>query len=252
MMSDPVLSLSGIRKSYGAVQALNGIDLDVRAGEVLAICGDNGAGKSTLIKIISGAEQSTSGEIRLQGRAVSFNSPADALRQGVATIYQDLALAPRLSIAANVFMGAEHRRAFVLPFLQILDKRRMADEARRYLARLAIGIEDMNRPVERLSGGQRQAVAIARALRWEASVIIMDEPTAALGVKETAQVLDLIRRLHAEGRTVILISHNMRDIAAVADRVVILSGGRKTADRAVAGLGAEGLSALIMRAGEAA
>jgi simple sugar transport system ATP-binding protein len=244
----PVLSLREVSKSYGAVQALSGIGLDVRAGEVLAICGDNGAGKSTLIKIVSGAEQPTGGSMSLHGRDVFFRSPADALSQGVATIYQDLALAPRLSIAQNVFMGAEHRRALGLPFLQVLDKRRMAEEARGYLARLAIGVEDMTRPVERLSGGQRQGVAIARALRWNASVIIMDEPTAALGVRETAQVLDLIRRLHGEGRTVILISHNMRDVAAVATRVVILKGGRLAADLPAAGLTAEGLSARVMAA----
>jgi simple sugar transport system ATP-binding protein len=246
----PVFQLKGITKAYGAVQALAGVDLDVRAGEVLAICGDNGAGKSTLIKIMSGAEAPGDGEINLGGESVRFRSPQDALRKGVATIYQDLALAPRLSIAANVFLGAEHTKALGLPFLQVLDKRRMAEEARGYLSRLAIEVEDMRRPVDRLSGGQRQAVAIARALRWDASVIIMDEPTAALGVKETGQVLDLIRRLHAEGRTVILISHAMRDVAAVATRMVILRAGRKVEDRPVAGMKADALGALVMRAGE--
>lgn len=254
-MSDrglPVFSLSGIAKNYGAVQALRDVDLDVHQGEVLAICGDNGAGKSTLIKLMSGAESPSSGEMRLRGKSVSFRSPADALRQGVATIYQDLALAPRLSISQNVFMGAELTRPLLLPFLRVLDKRRMAEDARGYLAKLAIDIPDMNRPVERLSGGQRQAVAIARALRWSADVIIMDEPTAALGVKETAQVLDLIRRLHAEGHTVILISHNMRDVMAVATRVAILKGGRKIEDRAVAGLGPDDISHMIMAAPQAA
>ena len=184
--------------------------------------------------------------MRLRGLEVRFRSPHDALEQGVATIYQELALAPRLSIAANVFMGSELTRSFGLPIGRILDRPRMAAEARGYLKRLSVQIEDMKRPVEGLSGGQRQAVAIARALRWDAGIIIMDEPTAALGVKETAQVLDLVRLLRDEGRTVILISHNMRDVAALADRVIILRGGRKEHDRAVAGLAADGISRLIM------
>ena len=182
----------------------------------------------------------------LRGEAVRFRSPHDALTHGVATIYQDLALAMRLSIAQNVFMGAELTRPLLLPFLRVLDKKRMAAQAQAYLARLAVAIDDMARPVERLSGGQRQAVAISRALRWNAEIIIMDEPTAALGVKETAQVLDLVRKLKAEGRTVILISHNMADVVALADRVAILGGGRKYVDRTLDGLSADDLSHLIM------
>lgn len=245
----PILSLRDIAKSYGAVEALGGVDLDVAQGEVLAICGDNGAGKSTLIKIVSGAEMPTRGTMAIGGSAVRFASPQDALAAGVATIYQDLALAPRLSIAANVFMGAELTRPLLGPFLRVLDKARMAREARDYLKRLAIEIEDMATPVERLSGGQRQAVAIARALRWNARVIIMDEPTAALGVRETAKVLDLIRRLKETGHTILLISHNMADVVAVADRVVILKNGRKVADRPVAGLEAADLARLVMTGG---
>lgn len=249
-MSDttPLFSLTGIRKNYGAVEALRGIDLDVHAGEVLAICGDNGAGKSTLIKIMSGAEIPDAGLIRLAGEDVIFQSPQDALQKGVATIYQDLALAPRLSIRANVFMGAELTKPVLVPFLRRLDKRGMASQAREYLRRLAIELPDVERPVEALSGGQRQAVAIARALHWNASVIIMDEPTAALGVKETAQVLALIRRLHEAGQTVVLISHNMRDVCQVATRVAILKAGRKVEDRPVAGLTPEHLGSLIMDA----
>ncbi|KAB2850941.1 MAG: sugar ABC transporter ATP-binding protein [Hyphomicrobiaceae bacterium] len=243
---EPLLSVRGLEKRFGAVEALRGVDLDVFEGDVLAVCGDNGAGKSTLIKILSGAEQASGGRVVLRGREVAFRSPAEALRNGVATIYQELALAPRLSISANVFMGSELTRPFLAPFLRVLDKARMASEARGFLRRLAVDIADMSRPVERLSGGQRQAVAISRALRWNADVIIMDEPTAALGVKETAQVHDLIRRLHEEGHTVILISHNMRDVVALASRVVILKGGRKIADRAVEGLKAEELSGLIL------
>jgi ABC-type sugar transport system ATPase subunit len=242
----PLLSLRGIGKSYGAVVALRDVDLDVHRGEVLAICGDNGAGKSSLVKIISGAQAPSCGSIRLRGVETRFRSPQDALTQGVATIYQDLALAPRLSIAANVFMGAELTRPFGLPFLRVLDKARMASEARGYLARLSVGIADMRRPVAGLSGGQRQAVAIARALRWDAGIVMMDEPTAALGVKETAHVLELIRRLKSEGRTVILVSHNMADVAALATRVAILRSGAKVIDRPAQGLSADDLGHMII------
>ena len=242
----PILALKGVGKSYGAVVALEDVDLEVRRGDVLALCGDNGAGKSTLIKIVSGAQEPTSGEMALKGERVAFRSPHDALTKGVATIYQDLALAPRLSIFENVFMGAELTRPLGLPFIRILDKARMARESKGYLARLAVGIDDMRRPVEGLSGGQRQAVAISRALLWNSDLIIMDEPTAALGVKETAQVLDLIGRLKAEGHTIILISHNMRDVVAVATRVAILRSGRKIIDRTIDDLSADDLSHMIM------
>jgi ABC-type sugar transport system ATPase subunit len=242
----PLFSLRGIGQSYGAVTALRQVDLDIAAGEVVAICGDNGAGKSSLIRIMSGAAVPGSGSMTLRGKPVRFEAPRDALAQGVATIYQDLALAPRLSITANVFMGAELTRPLLFPFLRILDKARMARDARDYLERLSVRIPDTNRPVERLSGGQRQAVAISRALRWNAEIIIMDEPTAALGVRETAQVLDLIRHLRAEGRTVILVSHNMRDVVAVATRVVILRNGRKIHDRPIDGLSADDIGHMIM------
>ena len=230
------------------MRALSDIDLDVWPGSVLAICGDNGAGKSSLIKIMSGAQEPSSGSMRLRGHEVRFRSPHDALIQGVATIYQELALAPRLSIAANVFMGAELTRSIGVPFVRVLDHTQMAEQARGYLRRLSVDIADMARPVEGLSGGQRQAVAISRALRWNAGVIIMDEPTAALGVKETAQVLDLIRHLKADGRTVILISHSMRDVVALATRVVIWKGGRLARDLPMDGLSADDLSHIIMSA----
>ena len=245
--ADPVFALRGVGRSYGAVRALSAVDLDVRRGEVLAILGDNGAGKSTLIRIMSGAQPPSEGTLALRGREVRFRSPHDALAQGVATLYQDLALAPRLSVAANVFMGAELTRSLPgLPWLRVLDKARMAREALAYLERLSVRIDDARRPVERLSGGQRQAVAISRALHWNADVIIMDEPTAALGVGETAQVLALIGRLKDEGRTVVLVSHSMKDVVALATRVVVLKGGRKTADRPIDGLGVDDLVHLIM------
>lgn len=245
-----LLAVRGLGRRYGAVQALAGVDLDVQAGEVLAICGDNGAGKSTLIRMISGADTPSEGEIRLRGEAVRFASPQDALARGVATIYQDLALAPRLAIYQNVYMGAELTRG--LGPLRVLDKAAMIAGARSYLARLGSSVTDTTRPVATLSGGQRQSVAIARALRWNAEVVIMDEPTAALGVKETAQVLDLIRALNADGKTVLLISHNMADVVAVAHRVAILKQGRKVLDRAVAGLDADALGHMVMMGREAA
>ena len=219
--------------------ALEGIDLAVRRGEVLAICGGNGAGKSSLIRIVSGAQAPSAGRMERAGQTVAFRSPHDALRAGIATIYQDLALAPRLTIAENVFMGAEPTR------FGLLRRRRMRQEALKYLARLVPVPPDPARRVSELSGGQRQAVAISRALHWDAEVIVMDEPTAALGVAETAQVLDLIRRLSAEGRTVVLVSHAMADVVALADRVVVLRAGRKVADRPMAGLDAPGLSRLV-------
>lgn len=244
-MTAPLVRLSGIRKRYGAVEALRGVDLHVDAGEVLAICGDNGAGKSTLIRVVSGAHAPDEGTIEIDGAPVAFRSPQGALQAGVATIYQDLALAPRQPIWQNIYIGAELTRTLV-PCVRVLDKKRMRDESRRYLARLNVTIEDTDRPVESLSGGQRQAVAIARALRWNARLVIMDEPTAALGVAESRQVLDLIRELARGGTTVVLISHNMAEVVEVATRVAVLKGGRKVADRATQGLCGDDLDHLVM------
>ena len=243
-----VLALEGIAKSWGAVEAVKGIDLEIATGEVVAICGDNGAGKSTLVKIMSGAERPTRGAIRLRGEPVAFLSPHDALAAGVATIYQDLALAPRLAIYQNVFMGAERTIPLVpgLPFPRVLDRRGMIEASRGYLRRLKSSLSDMTAPVETLSGGQRQAVAISRALCWNADVVIMDEPTAALGVAETAKVLDLVRALEADGKTVILVSHSMADVVAVARRVVVMKTGRKVVDRPVDGLTADDLGHMVM------
>ena len=242
---EPLLRLSGIGKRYGAVDALRAVDLDVAAGEVVAICGDNGAGKSTLIRIVSGAHEPSEGSMEIDGRTVDFGSPIDALRAGVATIYQDLALASRLSIWQNVFIGAELTRR-LMPGVRILDKRAMRGASSRYLARLKVDIRDTDRAIERLSGGQRQAVAIARALHWNARLVIMDEPTAALGVAESREVQDLIREIHRGGTTVILISHNMAEVVQVATRVVVLKGGRKIADLPAAGLSADDLAHLVM------
>ncbi len=241
----PLLRLAGVGKRYGAVDALHGIDLAIDAGEVVAICGDNGAGKSTLIRVVSGAHEPTHGRIEIDGKTVTFRSPIDALGAGVATIYQDLALAPRLSVWQNVFVGAELTRNLV-PGIRLLDKRAMRRQARDYLARVNVRVSDTDRPIERLSGGQRQAVAIARALRWNARLVIMDEPTAALGVSESRQVRDLIRELHKNGTTVIIVSHNMAEVVDVATRVVVLKAGRMIADRPAAGLDADSLAHLVM------
>ncbi|GAB4193921.1 MAG: ATP-binding cassette domain-containing protein [Thalassobaculales bacterium] len=240
LVAEPLLSVSGLGRRYGAVEALAGVDLAVHAGEIVALCGDNGAGKSTFIRIISGAQGPSAGGFAFDGRPARFASPADALAAGIATIYQDLALAPRLSIAQNVFLGAELTRRFL--GIPILDKQAMRRAAGEYLGQLAIRLPDLDAAVESLSGGQRQAVAIARALRWNARLVIMDEPTAALGVRETAQVLDLIRALKARGVAVLLVSHAMEDVIAVADRVAILKAGRKLGELKVAGLSAERLS----------
>jgi ABC-type sugar transport system ATPase subunit len=241
----PILTLRGIGKSYGAVVALDGVDLDLSSGEVLAICGDNGAGKSTLIKIVSGAQEPSVGTLTLRGETVRLRSPHDALAKGIATIYQDLALAPRLSIAENVFMGAELTRPLGLPFLRILDKARMATEARGYLSRLSVAIEDMRRPVERLSGGQRQAVAISRALRWNAEVIIMDEPTAALGPAETGAVEEVIAGLRDRGFAVLIISHNLEQVFRLVDRVWVLRRGQMIGDRWLSSSSPEEIVAMI-------
>lgn len=240
-----LLKLVGLSKDYGAVKALQEVDLEVHEGDTIAICGDNGAGKSTLIRVVSGAETPTRGDVLIRGEPVTFRNPHDALQKGVATIYQDLALAPRSRIYENVFMGAELTRA-ILPFFRILDKKGMKREAQGYLAKLNGDMHDMTARIENLSGGQRQAVAISRALRWNADLIIMDEPTAALGVRETAQVLDLIRSLHDAGKTVIVISHNMADVVAVAKRVAILKHGRKVIDQPLGNLGADDLSHMVM------
>jgi ABC-type sugar transport system ATPase subunit len=231
------LETRGLAKAYGAVQALRGVDFSAQQGQVTALCGDNGAGKSTLVRVLSGAHAPSAGEVLVFGKAVRFTGPQDALRQGIATIYQDLAIAPSLSVWQNIFMGAERTRT-VLPGMKILDKAAMRAESARLLIGLNQQIPDMDRPVIELSGGQRQAVAISRALLWQARVIIMDEPTAALGVKETAEVLALIRRLRGAGVTVVLISHNMEDVVAVADRIVIIKGGRKVAEGSTRGLSA--------------
>jgi fructose transport system ATP-binding protein len=226
----PVLEARGLVKRYGQVVALNGADFELYPGEILAIIGDNGAGKSTLIKALSGALQPDEGEIRLDGELIHFRSPRDARRAGIETVYQDLAVAPSLDIATNIFLGREQRRRGPLgSVLRMLDKRGMRREAARHFAELRIGVQSIAQSVENLSGGQRQGVAVARAATWARRLVIMDEPTAALGVKETRQVLDLISRVRERGLPVILISHDMPHVFELADRIQIMRLGRRAA-----------------------
>jgi len=238
------ISTRNIYKNYGAVEALRGVSVDVHEGEIHAICGDNGAGKSTLIKILAGVERPDRGEIVIDGAERRFESPSAALRAGLATIHQDLAIAPEMTIYQNIFMGAELTRSFL--GIRLLDKKRMRNEALGYMSELNDSITDMNSKVNALSGGQRQAVAISRALRWNANVVILDEPTAALGVRETAHVLDLVRSLKAAGKTVILISHAMQDVAELADRVTILRTGENQITLEGGDLTADNLSHYIL------
>lgn len=220
MPNEPVLALRGVSKRFGAVQALTEVDLEVRPGEVVALVGDNGAGKSTLVKTIAGVHPIDEGTIEWQGRPVQINRPHDAQDLGIATVYQDLALCDNLDVVANLFLGSEVRHATVL------DEVAMEKRAMELLSTLAIRIPSVRIPVASLSGGQRQVVAIARALIGDPRVVILDEPTAALGVEQTAQVLDLVERLRERGLGTILISHNMADVKAVADRVAVLRLGR--------------------------
>jgi len=226
----PILEAQGLVKRYGQVVALDGADFELYPGEILAIIGDNGAGKSTLIKALSGALQPDAGEIKLDGESVHFRSPLDARRAGIETVYQDLAVAPALDIAANIFLGRELRRRGPLGrVLRLLDKRRMRREATRHFSELKIGVQSIKQPVENLSGGQRQGVAVARASAWAERLAIMDEPTAALGVKETRQVVDLIQRVRDRGLPVILISHDMPHVFELADRIHIMRLGKRVA-----------------------
>ncbi|MEQ8651652.1 MAG: ATP-binding cassette domain-containing protein [Kiloniellales bacterium] len=239
-----ILSVRGARKAYGAVEALRAADFSLEAGEIHAVCGDNGAGKSTLIKLIAGVEQPDAGQLLVRGQPCRFATPHDALEAGIATIHQDLGLAPRMTIYQNIFMGSELVRRVL--GIALLDRAAMIGQSRGFLQRLGSGLTDMTAPVETLSGGQRQAVAICRALRWKAEIIVMDEPTAALGVRETEQVLTLIGQLKETGVTVILVSHNMNDVVAVADRVTLLSAGRTLDTLSTEGLSAQALSQRIL------
>jgi ABC-type sugar transport system ATPase subunit len=220
-----LLEIANLHKSFGPISVLHGVDLGLHAGEVLALVGDNGAGKSTLIKHVAGVYKADSGEIRLNGAKLELHTPADARRLGIETVYQDLALADELSVGANIFLGREPVRRW-LGVLPAIDKRKIRNETEALLARIESRIPPNARTVSRLSGGQRQAVAIARALYWQAKVVILDEPTAALAVMEREHVIQLAHRLAGEGVGVIYIGHNLIEILEVADRVAVMFQGR--------------------------
>ncbi|MFI9363134.1 ATP-binding cassette domain-containing protein [Kitasatospora sp. NPDC053057] len=240
----PVLALRGVSKRFGAVQALTDVHLEVHAGEVVALVGDNGAGKSTLVKTIAGVHPIDEGTIEWEGKAVSIGRPQDAQALGVATVYQDLALCDNLDVVGNLFLGRE------LKSLGLLDEVAMEKRARELLDTLSIRIPSVRIPIAALSGGQRQVVAIARALVGDPKIVILDEPTAALGVEQTAQVLDLVERLRDRGLGVILISHNMADVKAVADTVAVLRLGRNNGVFEVAGTSHEEIISAITGATE--
>ncbi|MFG2561932.1 ATP-binding cassette domain-containing protein [Streptomyces sp. NPDC048496] len=216
----PVLALRGVSKRFGAVQALTDVELEVHAGEVVALVGDNGAGKSTLVKTIAGVHPIDDGVIEWEGKCVQINRPHDAQNLGIATVYQDLALCDNIDVVGNLYLGRELRK------FGVLNEVEMERRSRELLSTLSIRIPSVRIPIASLSGGQRQTVAIARSMLGEPKLVILDEPTAALGVEQTAQVLDLVERLRERGHAVILISHNMADVKAVADKVAVLRLGR--------------------------
>lgn len=221
MQSTPIAAMHNISKSFGGVHAVENVSIDVMPGEVVGIVGHNGAGKSTLIKMLSGAYRPDSGEIRINGEAVALRSPRDARRYGIETIYQTLALADNLDAAANVFFGRELVRG-----IGVLDHDRMQVETRKVLDRLRVKIKSLRAQVSDLSGGQRQAIAIGRAIYFNAKVLIMDEPTAALGPEETEKVGELIRNLKREGVGIFLISHDLHDVFDLSDRITVLKNGK--------------------------
>lgn len=225
----PILQARNIVKRFGHVEALRGADFIAYPGEITALIGDNGAGKSTLVKILSGVYQPTSGEIVVNGRVVSFHSPAQAHAAGIETVYQDLSVASDLSPAANMFMGREKLRPGLLGKLGFLDNAAMRRESLIAFERLKVSLKDMDTPIASLSGGQRQSVAICRSILWAKNVVFMDEPTAALGVLQTGRTLELIRRIRDTGIAVVLISHNMRDVLQVADCIEVLRLGKRIA-----------------------
>jgi D-xylose transport system ATP-binding protein len=220
---EPLLTLHNGRKRYGSVVALDGVDLSIRAGRVLALVGDNGAGKSTLVKGLAGTHPLDAGQITADGRPVAIRTPGEAAALGIETVYQDLALCDNLSVVANLYLGRELRRR--RPW-RLLARARMQAQAGKVIRDLAVHLPDLNRPVAALSGGQRQAVAVSRAVLWGSRIVLLDEPTAALGVEQTAMVHRLVHRLRDRGLGVVLVSHNLSDVFAVADEIAVLRLGR--------------------------
>ena len=238
-MAEPILEARGIVKDFGRVRALRGADFTVYPGEVVALVGVNGAGKSTLVKCLAGVEHPDAGEIVFEGNPVVLNTPTQARELGIETVYQDLALAAALDPAANLFLGREATRGGVLGKLGFLDKAEMHRLAHEAFESLGVGLQDSNAPVANMSGGQRQGVAVSRAVTWASKVVFMDEPTAALGVVQTRHVLDLIRRVRERGLSVVLISHNLPEVFEVADRIEVLRLGERVAQYKRADVGME-------------
>ncbi|HHY57725.1 MAG TPA: sugar ABC transporter ATP-binding protein [Chloroflexi bacterium] len=226
---EPVLRATGLVKRFGGLTAVNDVSLDIHPGEVVALAGDNGAGKSTLIKMISGVYRPDGGHIYLEGKEITMASPLEARALGIETIYQDLALCENLDATVNIFLGREPTKRLFGIFKQV-DRGHMLAESNKVLERLDIKIPNLRRPIRQMSGGQRQAVAIARAVYWNARLVIMDEPTAALGVPEQRKVHELVKTLKSQNVPVIIISHNMQDIFAVADRIIVMRRGQKVGD----------------------
>lgn len=231
MTMEAMLSVRNLVKRFGGLVAVNHVSLDVFPGEVIGLVGDNAAGKSTLIKCVSGVYQAEEGEISFQGQRVHFSRPIDARRAGIETIYQDLALAQNLNVPANIFLGREVKKRSLVGFVRTLDEAFMQAESQKILDSLDIRFPSLSQQIEKLSGGQRQAVAIARAMYWNARLMIMDEPTNNLGVVEQRKVLELIHRLREQKVPVILISHTLPDVFAVTDRIVVMHRGRKVAEK---------------------
>lgn len=246
MKTEFFLSARNIQKSFGAVQALRGVDFEVGYGEVVGLVGDNGAGKSTLMKILAGALTPDAGEIWIEGKRADISSPHDARRYGIEMVYQDLALAGNLDAPANVFMGREKTRSFWKFNTPVLHRGEMDRVTEELLLRLGVRLPTLKQKVRYLSGGQRQAVAIARALLVKAKLVIMDEPTAALGVTEAERVLDLIKRLKEEGISVVFITHRLPHIFAVCDRIVVLRAGQRVGERKVSETNMEEITQLIV------
>ncbi len=233
MASTPLVKMEGITKSFGAVRAVRGVDLEVYPAEILGLVGDNAAGKSTLMKILCGALIPDSGRILIEGTEVHFRSPQDARSAGIEIVYQDLALCGNIGVYGNLFLGRELTKSYLGGLLKFLDKGRMERESWKMLSILKVDMDSVKRKVERLSGGQQQAVAIARSAGFSPKLLLMDEPTANLSVKAARQVLDLIKDLRARGIAIILVSHRMEDIMDVGDRVVVLKMGQQVGERKV-------------------
>ena len=240
-MAEPILSVRHLTKRFGGLVAVNDVSWDVYPGEVVALLGDNGAGKSTLIKCVSGVHHADEGEVLFRGERIRFSRPVDALAHGVETIYQDLALAQNLDVPSNIFLGRELKRRYLGGLVRVLDEKKMLRESKSALDSLEIHFPNLLQPIESLSGGQRQAVAIARAVYWDARLMIMDEPTNNLGVPEQHKVLELIRRLRDQGVPVILITHTLPDVFAVSDRLMVMHRGRKVTEKKTADTSTEEL-----------